>query len=135
MIRNKEENCVKVKFTLNRRKWDLSPCRLLQNANIDTLARQWAYNNLPCQFSLSIHPLKETQQYSNREENKTKYNLTAHKKTHSFSKFAINHRNMYTSHVDLLPRKERIWITVKGGGRQKHRTIQANPRHDIFSFE
>ncbi len=41
-IRNIDENGIQVQFTIDGRRRLISPCRILRDANIDTLARQWA---------------------------------------------------------------------------------------------
>jgi len=46
-IRGIEENGVKVQFTLDGRKRLVSPQRILEEANINTLARQHACDDLP----------------------------------------------------------------------------------------
>ena len=54
-IRNIDENGIQVQFTIDGRRRLISPRRLLRDANIDTLARQWACDNLPRPSLLSIH--------------------------------------------------------------------------------
>jgi hypothetical protein len=54
-IRSIVENCIQVQFTSDGRRRLVSPRRILREANIDTLARQRACDNLPCPSLLSIH--------------------------------------------------------------------------------
>ena len=54
-IRGIEENGVKVQFTLDGRKRLVSPQRILSKANIDTLARQHACDDLPRASLLSVY--------------------------------------------------------------------------------
>ena len=35
----------------------------------------------------------------------------------------------------MMVKGERIWLTAKGAGRGKHKTIQVDKRHETFSFE
>ena len=86
-IRNIDENGIQVQFTIDGRRRLVSPRRILRDANIDTLARQRACDNLPRPSLLSIHHA------SKRHNNRLAEKRTMQQETRPVYKFLLLSQN------------------------------------------
>ena len=108
-IRNIEENGIQVQFTLDGRKRLISPCRILQEANIDTFARQQLCDNLSCPSLLSIH------HSSKRHNNRSTERRATQQSTQPVYKKLLSFQNWSSSkNIDNHP-----MLTYLQEGREK----------------